>query len=43
MDEKVQAIREEVERRIEKYGPDFKKPYDAKYQLLTLLDFIDSL
>lgn len=43
MSDKVQKIRQEIERRIEKYEPDFKTPYDAMYQLLTLLDFIDSL
>jgi len=43
MSDKVQKIKEEIERRIEKYGPDFKTPYDAMYQLLTLLDLINSL
>jgi len=38
-----ELIKKEIERRIEKYGPDFKTPYDAMYQLLTLLDLINSL
>ena len=38
-----EIIKQDIERRIEKYGPDFKTPYDAMYQLLTLLDFIDSI